>query len=198
MLHRLVKSCLVLLCLAGFLMTFRTKSPSIHDACPRLPLKDWGWQRSLLFFSHERLYDDFVAIWTIEQLMNAQRASCILSVVSDIKQVKPRIEPVYLLGSMILGFDYHQAQAAFDLAATGLENFPNSFRLLMTAGVFSGFFLKEKQKSAGYFALAYREKNIPYIQSLSAKLANGMDLDSDDVTRIIDEIDERKLNNAEN
>jgi len=147
----------------------------------------------ILTLGYPGLYHDFADLWMMQILTNsenvAQNPKGTDLAIQFVTNQRPKIETFYMLSCLIYLQDLEKPEACEKVIRTGLELFPNSFRLPMLQGYIFTFVMDEPAKAALYYSIAAARKNAPpYVARLVRKLENKASLNDEDRRDINNEI----------
>ncbi len=135
---------------------------------------------------HRGLYDDVVAIWMVQTLMDARLAAVrgedLEKLVLEVSRHRPKIETFYMLACFVVAFDFKRPEACEKLTLDGLQAFPDGWRIPMLQGYIYAYELKDLKSAAVHYGLASSRPGAPeFLKSLTAKLIELRELTSEDL-----------------
>ena len=147
----------------------------------------------ILTLGYRGVYDDFLAIWLVQILADAQVRQADPGQLNNILQIavrqQPKLESVYMLSCFVMTFDLHHPEYCEPLISDGIKAMPQSWRLPATAGYVAAFKSGDPSKASLYYALAAAQPGAPgYFKSFSAKLAASGALTGDERRQAISEL----------
>lgn len=147
----------------------------------------------ILTLGHRGLYDDFMAIWTLQILMDGRVTKTpveeLQKVIKRVTRHHPKIESLYLLSGFVLGLDRGRPDLTESILQDGIRGLPGSWRIPLTMGFLAQYKLEDSPRAAVYYGIAAQNpESPPYIKSLAAKLQQKQNLTPDDLQQTINSI----------
>jgi len=159
------------------------EKPALADIDPRLV--------NILTLGHRGLYDDFLAIHSLQylvdqQLVNIDPKLTYNTLMLAAKQ-EPKVQSFYMLGCFAIAFDLKHPEWCEALNLIGANALPEGWRIPLTQGYIFMNELKDASAAAKWYALAASRPGAPdYVGSLATKLATKSEMSIDDLQRSLE------------
>lgn len=136
----------------------------------------------LLIVGHRGLYDDLLAIWTLQTLLDHRVAHVspeeLQRSVLKVTRHSPQIESLYTLSCYVLSLDMKRADLCDRITADGLKALPTSWKIPMIQGYLYYAALKNPENAAMYYGLAASKPDSPeFLKKLALNLVQKNQLD---------------------
>lgn len=145
---------------------------------------------NILTLGFHGLYDDFVDIWLLQQLMDKrlkpEHAEALQRAVVKTTKHLPKIESLYMLSCFIIGFDMNRPDLCEPFMLDGIKAIPDSWRIPMTEGFMLGFKQTDVRNAAVYLSIAGSRPGVPgHIKELAEHYAQNESMSPDDVKKAV-------------
>jgi hypothetical protein len=134
-----------------------------------------------LVLGHTGLYHDFLALWTLQFLVDPKVKDEPVDLVARTLAVtarhQPKLESFYLLSCFVLAFDFKDDSGCAPIVHQGLEALPDSWRVPFTLG-FLHLRANRQAEAAVFISLAASKKNSPqFLVGLAEKMRSKAQLE---------------------
>jgi len=145
----------------------------------------------ILTLGHRSLYDDFLAVWMIQVLIDPRvretKAEDLQAFVLNVTRHKPRVESLYMLSCFVLATDKRRADLCEPIVLDGLKAFPDSWRIPVTQGFIEAYVIKNLKSAALYYGIAAsRSSAPPFLHKLTRNLVEKNELSPEELQETLD------------
>ncbi|MBC61867.1 MAG: hypothetical protein CMP11_05360 [Zetaproteobacteria bacterium] len=141
----------------------------------------------ILTLGHRHLYEDYVHIWLIQDLIPGQQQKQTLSLenisqkINLISTQQPTIESFFLLSCFVLAFDFESPKMCEYPLSQGMKALPQSWKIPMLQGYLYAYEQNLPKLGSVFYKKASSHKNAPqFLKQLSNKLASKKTSSEDD------------------
>ncbi|MFK7872634.1 MAG: hypothetical protein AB8C84_05610 [Oligoflexales bacterium] len=134
--------------------------------------------RSIFTLGHHRLYQDYLFIWSIQEIMSPAKQEVthqkkIIKTFQDIAKEHIRIEPYYMMTCFYINEVYSRPEDCAAITHEGLKIFPGSWRISMTQAYIEAYLLHNHLTGAAMYRIAAQHQLAPeWVGRLADKLEN--------------------------
>ena len=148
---------------------------------------------NIVTLGHRDLYDDFIAIWTLQTLFDRGLAKVppdeLQKSILSVTRHGPQIESLYNISCYILSYDYGRADLCEKITADGIKALPSSWRIPMLQGYLYYSKLENPTNAALYYGLAASKSDSPpFLKKLAYNLVEKNHLDPTELEDTVQEI----------
>lgn len=144
----------------------------------------------LMTLGHQRVYQDFIAIWLLQALMDEQipkDSQKMMALIRSVLHHLPRFETSYMLSCIVMFEKFASPKHCQEISLLGLQAFPQSWRIPMLQGYVHTVLLGEPAQGAAFFKMAASRPDRPlWVQGLVDKLAAKKDMSQEDLNQGIE------------
>ena len=146
---------------------------------------------NVLTLGHRGLYDDFLAIHSLQYLVDQKLVNVDPKVTRETLMVaarqSPKVQSFYMLGCFAFAYDLKHPEWCEELNLIGANALPEGWRIPLTQGFIFMNEMKDQGAAAKWYALAASRPGAPsYVGSLANKLAQKSDLTVDDLAKSLE------------
>lgn len=153
---------------------------------------------NIVLLGHKAMYEDFIAIWLLQTLMQEgepKEADPLMAQIRSVIRHEPKLETTYMLACFVMLNQVKRPEFCQEINLAGLRAFPMSWRLLMTQAYVEYAAMNHPAQAASFFMMAAQRQNAPeYVRKAAKKLLETKALTAEDVKASMDLIAEKDGN----